>query len=145
MRIVNDSDSSSKGKFDKEHRASYIINILEACDAGTVTKKLHAGWLDYYSISVPKYAVIRVKTSPAANRSASGVRWWYHSDNSKGGVGYYQEGDTKFSGANSAGVVIEETDYTMADIVADAKSLQCVLRRGNRPFMSVIPRSRMST
>lgn len=121
----DDSDSSSKGKFDKEHRASYIINILEACDAGTVTKKLHAGWLDYYSISVPKYAVIRVKTSPAANRSASGVRWWYHSDNSKGGVEYYQEGDTKFSGANSAGVVIEETDYTMADIVADASLSMC--------------------
>lgn len=129
----DDTKQETKGKYDKDHLNSYIVNILEAYNAGTVAKYLHNGWLDYYSISVPKYSVIRVKTSPAGNRTPSGVRWWYHYNNAVGGVEYYKEGETKFSGDNSNGVVIDQTDYTMADIVAD-NSLSMRPSTGDQTF-----------
>lgn len=137
----DDADSSSKGKFDSAHKASHILNILEAYSAGTVSKGTYAGWLDYYSISVPKYSVIRVQTSPASDRSPNGVRWWYQNDSSTGGTEYYQEGDTKFSGDNSAGTVIEETDYTMADIVADASLSMCPLTGEQTFYVGYSPKS----
>ncbi len=121
----DDTKSDSKGKYDPDHLCSHILNIIEACDGGMLSKQLHAGWLDYYSIQVPKYSVIRVKTAPAGDRTPAGVRWWYHYNNAVGGIEYYKEGETKFSGDSSSGVTIDATDYTMADIVADNSLSMC--------------------
>lgn len=129
----DDTNSESKGKYDAAHQCSYIANILEAYNAKTVQKRLHNGWLDYYSISVPKYTVIRVKTMPSSDRTANGVKWWYHYDNGVGGVKYYKAGETKFSGDNANGTIIETSDYTMADIVAD-KSLSMCPSTGEQTF-----------
>lgn len=112
----DDTKAATKGKFDKKNKASYIINILEACDKGNVTKKVYDKWLDYYTMKVPKYSVIRVKTQPVSTRVANGVAWWSF-DGKRSGTTYHKSGDMILSGTMSAGEKIKETDYTTADIL----------------------------
>ncbi len=113
----DDNDSSSKGKFDKDHLGSYIINVLEAADDGNVKKYTSRDGIDYYQINVPKYSVIRVQSQPRADRTANGIVYWRHSDDVSN-VTYYQA-DTKRFGETADGETIASTDYSKADIVAD--------------------------
>ncbi|MCH5185594.1 MAG: S-layer homology domain-containing protein, partial [Oscillospiraceae bacterium] len=112
----DDSKSATRGKFDSNNKASYIVNILEANKNGKVGKYQTGGWLDYYYIYVPKYSVIRVQTQPISTRVAAGVSYWYWGSNEQ--RTYYRSGDTKFSGTTPSGEKITQTDYTKADIVA---------------------------
>ncbi|MDD6188743.1 MAG: S-layer homology domain-containing protein [Clostridiales bacterium] len=128
----NDKNPATKGKFDANNLNSYIRNIIEANKAGTVSKKVYSNWLDYYSITVPTGSIIRVETVPASNRAPQGVNWWYH-DGSGSGIAYYEAGEIKYSGSSAAGDVIQETDYTKADIVA-TKSLSMKPATGEQTF-----------
>ncbi len=112
----DDSKSATKGKFDKNNKASYIANILEACDKRTVQKGFYANWLDYYYMTVPKGSVIRVQTQPISTRTANGVYWWSF-DGKRNGVTYHKTGDVIASGTNPNGETLETTDYTKADII----------------------------
>lgn len=112
----DDSKTATRGKFNKSNKASYIINVLEACDKGTVSKGFYANWLDYYYIKVPKYSIVRVQTQPVSTRTANGVYWWSF-DGKRNGTTYYKAGDTIASSTVPAGEVIKTTDYTRADIV----------------------------
>ena len=112
----DDTKAATKGKFDKTNKASYIINVLEACDKGNVKKGFHADWLDYYYMKVPKYSVIRVQTQPISTRTANGVYWWSF-DGARNGITYHKENDVIASGTNPNGETVVKTDYTKADIV----------------------------
>lgn len=112
----DDSKFATKGKFDKNNKASYIVNVLEACSAGTVKKGFYANWLDYYYMTVPKNSVIRVQTQPISTRTANGVLWWSF-DGKRSGITYHKAGDVIASGINPAGETLESTDYTKADII----------------------------
>ena len=79
-------------KFSKDSYGSYIKNAK--------------------NIEVPINSVIRVEQIPATSRTASGI----YCNNSD--VVYYEKGNTKYSGEDSQGEIITETDYTKADIVA---------------------------
>ncbi len=114
----DDKNAKTKGKFDKNNLNSYIINILEACNNGNVTKYVYNNWLDYYQMSVPIGSIIRVQSSPASNRTPSGINWWYASGGGSGIV-YYESGKTKYSAVSASGDLITETDYTKGDVVAD--------------------------
>lgn len=124
---------SSTGKYDINNKGSYIGNVIEGFNTKnnsvTITKPKNC---EYYSMTVPVNSVIRVKTYPASNRTPAGVMWWYNSG-SGSGISYYKAGETKFSGSNANGVEISETDYTMADIVAD-KSLSIRPATGEQTF-----------
>ncbi len=112
----DDSKSATKGKFNKDCKASYIANVLEACDKGTVKKGFYAKWLDYYYMTVPKGSIVRVQTQPISTRTANGVYWWSF-DGKRNGVTYHKVGDTIASGTNPNGETLTATDYTKADIV----------------------------
>lgn len=114
----DDSKPATRGKFDKNNKASYIVNVLEACTAGTVKKGFYANWLDYYFMTVPKGSVIRVQTQPLSTRTANGVLWWSF-DGKRSGVTYHKAGNVIASGTNPSGETLETTDYTKADIVAN--------------------------
>ena len=118
----DDSKSSTKGKFDKNNKASYIVNVLEACDAGTVQKRKSEKWLDYYTMTIPKYSVVRVQTQPISTRIANGVYWWTFGGVNKSGVTYHKKGDFIASGENYKGVEVTTTDYTKADITVTANT-----------------------
>lgn len=126
----DDSNKDTRGKFDADHLNSYINNILQAHKAGKVTKCVYNKWLDYYTISIPKYSVVRVSTTPASNRTPSGVNWWYH-DGSRSGVSYYKEGESYFTGDGKA--TITQTDFTKADIVVE-KSMSMKPSTGTQTF-----------
>lgn len=113
----DDSKAATKGKFNETNKSSYIINVLEACNKGTVKKGFYANWLDYYYMTVPKYSVIRVQTQPISTRIANGVNWWSF-DGKRSGVTYHKENDKIASGTNASGETVVKTDYTKADIIA---------------------------
>lgn len=111
----DDFRTSTMGKFDKSNKASYIINVLEAYDKGTVKKGFHENWLDYYYIKVPKYSIVRVQTQPISSRTANGVYWWSF-DGKRNGTTYYKTGDKIASSTVPSGEIIKTPDYTKADI-----------------------------
>ena len=111
----NDHIASEKGKYDKEHMASYITNILESYEDGFAKKYVHDGWLDYYQIVVPKDSIIRLQTVPLDSKVANGVLYWFWGQDPK--ETYYKAGDTIASNL-PAGQTLTETDYTKADIIA---------------------------
>ena len=113
----DDKNAATKGKFDSSHKCSFIDNILEACNSGKVTKCLYNGWLDYYTMSVPKGSIIRVRTMPISTRTANGVHWWYHSG-SNNGTTYHKAGDKIASATVVGGEPVTETKYDIADIYA---------------------------
>jgi len=131
----DDSKAESRGKFDASHKASHIVNILEAYTAGNVKKEsASSSSADYYYFSVPKYSVIRVQTQPASTRTANGVTYWTGSNSKNAKTVYYKAGTATFSSTVSTGETITQNDYTKADIVASATPLTIMPATGKQTF-----------
>lgn len=113
----DDSTADTKGKYDKNNKASYIANILEAFDNNNVKKGSYENWLDYYYADVPKYSVIRVQTQPVSTRTANGV-YWSSADGSRNGITYYKTGDTISSSTVPEGEKVTADNPAKADIIA---------------------------
>ena len=124
-----DRPANASKAYDGSHLASHFANVIEAYDAyQNNTRQKDAYWtgleqktddnngVTYYSTTVPKGSVVRVKSIPSADRVAGGAIW---ESGDQSGLTYHKAGDKIVSGRYAEGQTLTETDLTVSDIVVN--------------------------
>ena len=122
-----DRPANASKAYDASHLASHFANVVEAYESQRpkdaywtgMERKTNDDGVTYYSTTVPKGSVVRVKSIPSADRVAGGVIWQENRSGGQSGQTYYKAGDTIVSGRYAEGQTLTEADLTMADIVVN--------------------------
>ena len=119
MVTVNFENADNDGVFNEESKGSYINNIFGLENKTSVDTSRNNLTTQYYTITVPKYSVIRMQMSPLSDRTPYGFLYWTNGNPGGGQITYYKEGETIHTGGNETGkTVLEETDTSKGEFVA---------------------------
>lgn len=110
-------NSDTNGEFNSANLGSYITNVVNEENKKTVNESLAygSGKRDYYVYEIPVNSVLRLNSTPAANKYPNGINWQTAGGRSQG-TEYYKAGEYKFD-LSGKDTLIEKDDLSSADIV----------------------------
>ena len=121
MVTVNFENADTDGAFNKENKGSYINNVFDLYNRISLDPSRNNLATQYYTITVPKYSVIRMQMFPLSDRTPNGFLYWPNGNPGGGQITYYKEGETIHTGGNETGkTVLTETDTSKGEFTAYA-------------------------
>ncbi len=119
MVDIRFENADNDGVFDEENKGSYINNVFGLENKTSVDVSRNNLATQYYTITIPKYSVVRMQMIPASDRTPNGLLYWPDGNPDGGQITYYKEGETIHTGGNETGkTVLEETDVSKGEFVA---------------------------